>query len=368
MSGTKIPGYDLANATQIYDILLKKGIKQSDATIIVSEWIVDNARSAGRSFNYSQSFPAADPACAPPPFARSFQHVDWVDGESVVQASATPGGDEGFNARLHKIETDLDRLGALIAQAFTCMNAMRANLSLALNEVRDELNRINADLTRGKRGAGGPVFNGMIDKQQIHVGVNSTNGKGAHVWKMDDGSMLAMPIQTIRQPLVSDPTERGAGIAEVLAADPAIRRDIPGEITVSEMREKFGDRLTADGRSINDILDALPDEQRFDNLDAMVSQVTEMDALVMKGTGMARAVRESLGQVKGDIAAVSVERMPQMGKRLAGALNAEGVRTLGDLAALDADKLNSIAAKAGAMVTPGEAGALLARAQTFLKL
>ncbi len=370
MSATTLPGYGQVTITQVYSTFLNNGVNQYDANVMASQWLLDNIYGTGRSFSYSQNFPATDAACTPAPFARSFQHVDWVDGESVVQASATPGGDEGFNARLHKIETDLDRLGGLIAQAFTCMNAMRANLSRALGEVRDELNRINADVSRLKRGNDPrPGVGSIVEKLPKYLGDGFISGKQVKMWSLEDGRLVSLPtVQTMRQPLVGDPVERGAGIAEVLAGNPAIRRDIPGQFTVQEVRQKFGDRLTADGRSLNDILDALPDEQRFENLDAMVQQVNEMDAMVMKGTGGARAVRESMGQLDGDIGAVAVGKMPQLGERLAGALTAAGVRTVGDLAKLEPEKLNDIAARAGAMVTPGEAGALLARAQTIVRL
>lgn len=45
----------------------------------------------------------------------SFAHQDWVDGEDVGQAEQTTGED-GFNTRFHRIESDLDALGSDFAQ------------------------------------------------------------------------------------------------------------------------------------------------------------------------------------------------------------------------------------------------------------
>lgn len=47
------------------------------------------------------------------PFERTCIHRDWVDGEDIVQAGSSPN-DEGFNARFHKIEADLDALGGYV--------------------------------------------------------------------------------------------------------------------------------------------------------------------------------------------------------------------------------------------------------------
>jgi hypothetical protein len=84
---------------------------------------------------------------------RSFVHADWQDGEDVVSAEGA-GGDEGFNARFHKIEGDLDALSHDNARMFECMAELRADLAILLEEVRSELNRINADLHALRPSAG----------------------------------------------------------------------------------------------------------------------------------------------------------------------------------------------------------------------
>lgn len=91
-------------------------------------------------FKYNQDFPAVD-ADSIARFQRSFTHIDWIDGESIVQAQSTPI-EEGFNARFHKIEQDLDSLGTDVKQAFSEINQMRSGLFALLSEIQTEFNRL----------------------------------------------------------------------------------------------------------------------------------------------------------------------------------------------------------------------------------
>jgi hypothetical protein len=43
-------------------------------------------------------------------YSRTFQHVDWIDNEDVVQA----GGEKGFNQKFHALEAELDKLSAVV--------------------------------------------------------------------------------------------------------------------------------------------------------------------------------------------------------------------------------------------------------------
>src|ERR1041385_9046936 len=110
---------------QVYDTILKSGVADTDAKLLVSNWIYQNYRVSGRSFSYVTAFPASVPECVPAPFARSFEHKDWLDGEDLVQAGET-AGDAGFNKRMHQIEADLDALGSRIGKLVDCVADMRA--------------------------------------------------------------------------------------------------------------------------------------------------------------------------------------------------------------------------------------------------
>jgi len=43
-------------------------------------------------------------------YSRTFQHVDWIDNEDVVQA----GGEKGFNQKFHDLEAELDRISTVV--------------------------------------------------------------------------------------------------------------------------------------------------------------------------------------------------------------------------------------------------------------
>lgn len=77
-------------------------------------------------------------------FVRTFQHVDWIDGESLVQAGKTPE-EGGINERLHKIEADLDALGDNVRRAFIAVETLRAQVSICLNEIVTILNTKDKD-------------------------------------------------------------------------------------------------------------------------------------------------------------------------------------------------------------------------------
>jgi hypothetical protein len=44
-------------------------------------------------------------------YSRTFQHVDWIDNQDVVQA----GGEKGFNQKFHDLEAELDRISAVVS-------------------------------------------------------------------------------------------------------------------------------------------------------------------------------------------------------------------------------------------------------------
>lgn len=127
-------------------------LTEAQKGILATSIILDKIGSTRRTFAYAHPLAATDAACAPA-FARSFVHADWQDGEDVVSAQGS-NGDEGFNARFHKIEADLDALSTDNSKMFACMAELRADLATLLEEIRVELNRINTDLKNMRPSAG----------------------------------------------------------------------------------------------------------------------------------------------------------------------------------------------------------------------
>ena len=87
--------------------------------------------------------PASDPSGGYN-FVRTFQHRDWIDGESLVQAGQTPE-EGGINERLHRIEADLDALGDNVRRAFIAVETLRAQVSICLNQIVTILNAKEKD-------------------------------------------------------------------------------------------------------------------------------------------------------------------------------------------------------------------------------
>ncbi|GAA4878684.1 hypothetical protein [Actinomycetospora straminea] len=93
-------------------------------------------------FEFQTGFEEVDPTCIAS-FARTFEHADWIDGESIVQAEST-AADEGFNSRFHKIIGDLDALAADARRGLECTAAVRTSLFALLAEIEAELSRLGA--------------------------------------------------------------------------------------------------------------------------------------------------------------------------------------------------------------------------------
>jgi hypothetical protein len=100
------------------------------------------------SFTYAQPVPETDANCKTN-FTQSFHHKDWIDGVDVVQAQQTTDED-GFNLRFHRIEQDIVGLASDLANAFTCIAALRSQLFEVLNEIKNQLNTPTKTSKEGK--------------------------------------------------------------------------------------------------------------------------------------------------------------------------------------------------------------------------
>lgn len=89
------------------------------------------------AFTFQEQLDEQDPECTAK-FDRGFEHTDWIDGESVVQAET----DDGFNVRFHKIMEDFDALAADARQGLECTAALRASLFKVIGEAQAELARL----------------------------------------------------------------------------------------------------------------------------------------------------------------------------------------------------------------------------------
>lgn len=354
-------------ANQVLSKLTDARVSEDEAKRFVAGWVWENAFGVGRRFDYVRPFPAMDPVPAPAPFVREFEHADWMDGESAVQAGQTPT-EQGFNERFHRIERDLDRLGALEASFAAAVAAMRSSLHDALEDVRAEFNRINADIADLRAGRGTSVGPVRFDPGPKFVGTTKFFDKAVQVWQTTDGHTFTIPtVEAVSLPPSAGGT-RAPKVAEVFARDPDIRAAFPAAVKVGDLVEKFGDRRTADGVLLSDVLAAAPPDQTFANLDAVVTDLADRDAALLRGIGADAGVRTTLGVAAGQGGTAPAARLDGVNSAVGDALGAANLHTVADLAGATPDHLTAAAAARGQALSASQAAAIIARARTFRQL
>lgn len=359
---------------EVFDQVVNKGISKADASLLVSSWIFENLGKSKRVFNYATDFPAIDPACVAA-FIRTFQHADWVDGESTVQAEQTTG-EEGFNARFHKIEADLDAVGQDAAKALACLAAMRQNLRTLLDEIRAEINRINTDVnTCCNKGTGvGPIvdplpaFGGLLNAGTF-LGVSKFNEKDVSLWKTEQGIMVLPAVQTVGVDVISSNRVRGASmLARFIEETPQVRATFRDTVTKKQFTDKFGNEVASDGQQVRDLVDILPDSLNFASLDKMVEGVAEREASALRtsaGASAAIATVFGLDTDTGIGANARVQQMDDIPSKARGLLIRNGIDTVEKLAAAAPGKIAGMAKAENIQVSAGDIAAWTTLAKTL---
>ncbi|MGW5555631.1 hypothetical protein ACWER9_00215 [Micromonospora sp. NPDC003944] len=368
--------YDGVTVTELYEAFTKHGIPASDASVLVSSWIYENVGTAKRVFSYAESFPAVEPGCAPPPFARTFAHTDWVDGEDVVQAGQTPG-EQGFNERFHRIEHDLDHLGTDLAKAFSCMAAMRVSLRRLLDEIRAEINRLHSTVHENKIVPGPytfeqiPNYIGALDFGK-YMGTTMFMDKKVSIWQTKAGTIVLPAVETLGVDVVVGPKVRGAAqLARHAAEHGDVRERFPREVKLVEFIRFFGEDELADGRTVRDVLKVLPADTSYPSLDAMFGEVSEREAAIVRTTvGAPSAVSAALGieAELENIADADIAMLAGVPTKARAALTRAGISTLGKLADAKPEQVLGIMKEAGVRADVGDAAEWTGYAQTLSKL
>jgi hypothetical protein len=369
--------YDGVTIGELYETFTAQGINHSDASVLVASWIYENVGTTRRVFNYVEPFPAVEPGCAPPPFARTFAHADWVDGEDVVQAGQSTG-ELGFNERFHRIEHDLDHLGTDVAKAFACMAAMRVSLRRLLDEIRAELNRVHTTVhDTGVIDTGVlqidkiPNYMGALDFGK-YMGTTMFLDKKVSIWETKAGTIVLPALETVGVDVVTGPKLKGAGqMSRFLAEHPDVRQRFPQEVRMDEFLRLYGHETVADGRIIADVLKVLPAGSDFRTVDAMLSEIGEREAVIVRTTmGAQAAVSAALGietevQTVGDADVAKLGAVPTKARQ---ALARGGINTVTDLAKASPEKILSIMKENEIRADAGDAAEWTSFAQTLTML
>ena len=337
------------------------GVSRSDAVSLVGQWLLGSVQAGGRSFAFSAPLPAAD-ATWQATFARSFQHADWIDGESVVQAGQSVGED-GFNTRLHRIEADLDALGQQARTTYANLNALRQAVVTMLEEVRLELNRIDADLSPR---TGGGVQQSGIDKYLLgpkFSGSAVIAGQKVQMWQTDQG-VLALPWVAGAggpDPLVNPDGVRAPQLAGLIATHPELVADITAGRTTSQLVAAHGNLRAEDGTSFADLVSTVPADGTFATTGDLVTLVTQQDVVATVALGSQEAVSSrALGgaRVSTDTAAVPLDSVATLSSQERFALAGAGITTVGQLTAAGPEQVQGIFDTAGTGAVPGRAAVL----------
>jgi hypothetical protein len=345
---------------EVFDKLMQKGISKADAATIVGEWMVKYYGRGERKFTYSQPVAATDAGCVNA-FQQQFHHLDWVDGVSVVQAGKTPGED-GFNDRLHRVEDDLESLGKEVTKAFHCSTALRAQVSKALEEVKNELNRLNQDVWELHQLVDRvPGVVGKIDTGKF-LGVTNFLGRNVSVWQTADGYYTLPAVQTLGVgggPTVDPQVDAAGNLAKFIHSKPEVRDAFGGHVKVKDFAETFGKERIDDGPTIAELVKILPAEAEYDSLDAMVKDAAERNAAVIRATDTADAAIAStftdLGAGVETVGEAPIERLSVIPADVRTALVAAGVDTVAKLADVDPTELSDDLGGAGVSVTAADA-------------
>jgi len=356
------------NVDSLFTYLRDTGAAEETAGLLISEWLAENLGKRRRSFQFSTNFPAAVADCAAA-FERSFAHTDWVDGESVVQASDTPT-EEGFNKRFHAIEADLDAVKHDLVTAFACLAEMRRTLRAMFNELVTEINTINSLIDPGPTFPTFPTFPGAVN-QGTFAGTVKFMDRDMAMWNTNQG-LFMLPATPQPAPDIRNPRLNSAGVLKGKFLEQlAIEQTFPDKVPVKDLVEKFGDEVLSDGRTVRDVVNILPSDFVAANLGDLVDQVAEREAgAIRTEVGAMNAITSNLGIAfeKEAVATAPVANATFVPQDVGAVLNNAGVSTIEKLAGADPVAVQKELAKAGLTVTPAVVAGWQGIAKTLTKL
>ncbi|QVN21771.1 hypothetical protein [Burkholderia pyrrocinia] len=355
------------------------GVGDSEASIILGNWLIQQGARQQRVFNYQTDFPATEPDCVET-FTPTFHHTDWVDGESVVQAQQS-AGEEGFNSRLRKIEQDFAAVRTDLGQVFACLAHMRAEIRSLLDELRTQINLINADLFNLAQAHGTyqppsfpPVsFIPPFDATNAHfVGSTKYFDKDVAVWQTSQGTIMLPNVTPTPSNPASDPRVSGtASLAKFMTSNPQLLQQFGGKpITKADLIKNYGTQTLDNGMSVADAVSILPDTASYATPDVLVSDLAERQAGAIRSSGGSDVVNAALGVqgAPGAASGAAIANLPGLSSSAAAALSKSGITTVGQLAAANPTDITKALSTGGVAMNSGDVAATSALAKTLTHL
>jgi hypothetical protein len=381
-----IDGVSTKSVTQA---LTASGLQSGKVAEIVGFWYL-GALGVTRPapFDFATDVQATDPNCVVA-YARQFEHVDWQDGESRVQAGTT-AEELGFNARFHAIENELDAISDQFGSLGACVAEIRADLVGVVRELESKITALQNsihDLTPPRPGPIGPigpittgglgiVGSAVVDNKDVFITQVGNEFRliefaGATVGRPTTGGPV-LPTPGVFDPGKVTPDDFPVLVAQVedLFAHPAIKElvDRPGGATVAEIRAVTGAVVLPSGIGFASVIAAMPADARFTDAAGALAGVTShlvgiLPAPVVSGLKDAvlvdPAARDRTGSalLNTGINALSIDPAVE------GALRGAGVTTIGGLSRVTVTDLQGMLGAAGTEVSTEKLRAVVARAQ-----
>ncbi|MBH0053134.1 MULTISPECIES: hypothetical protein [unclassified Salinibacterium] len=143
---------DGVSTVAIADGLIAAGMQNTEVMNLIGHMLVGYVGGKGKpAFRFTTEVEATDERCRAT-FERSFEHTDWVDGVSRVQAGLTPE-ELGFNARFHALEADLDGVSEQFSALSGCVRALRADLVGVVGELEAKITDMDRQIQDLKSGS-----------------------------------------------------------------------------------------------------------------------------------------------------------------------------------------------------------------------
>jgi hypothetical protein len=350
---------DQIGAFKTADLLSKASELKLDARttqLVVAKAILENLGRLHNTFGYRQPL-APDSAALSSTVSRTFEHNDWFDGQSPVQAGET-ASEEGFNKRFHAIEADLDALAAEVQRAFSEMAALRRQLASMFDDIRAEINRLDGQLvdttvhplphdftvpgilnpvdprvfsgfdptvpigpikdpyrpgviwqpsdisSRIIEYADQPGKGSAFGKPATRLSREVFSGQAVDVWSTDAG-MIMVPVQSAQVATggATDGLVRAANAAGWMATNAETVKTAvgAGPFTIEDARTKLGDAVLEDGSKLGDALAKVPDGTVFAAPSDLTAAITSSEsAAIVKDGRSLDAIVAAVGFSSGD--------------------------------------------------------------------
>jgi hypothetical protein len=375
-----IDGVSTASVTQG---LLKSGLAPAVTAQVIGWWYM-GAIGASRppAFDFATDVQATDAACAVD-YARQFTHVDWIDGESRVQAGATPE-ELGVNARFHAIEAEFDAIAAQFARLGTCVGDIRSDLVGVVRELESKITALQNelyDLRQDDDGAGsgggldlGIIGTTIVDGDEVFISrvgdqMRLIQFAGSTIGTPTKKDLVVHPPKTITT-MEPDEVLVVLGEVEEIAVLPAFTElyGRPGGTTVGELRALGSTVVLPSGVSLGAVLATLPAETKIADAPALVAAVSTQLAgeVPAERVGALRTqvivdatARDRTGSALLNTGVAALGVTGAVADALAGA----GLGTVGSLSQLTASEVTARLGAAGVAVDAATVRTAVTRAQ-----